>query len=144
MSELAALAPEVEASLGIDADAAAAHGPSHVCEALAAVVATLRSESAPGAWDAPPPLLHALADRLAAPRAWLELDRVVHELMSDLLLDAVAAPDSARADALAARAFALRTIARHDALWSGAGPRGGCAYGYDSLLASVRMRAIAA
>jgi hypothetical protein len=139
VSELAALAPEVEASLGVDEDAAAP-GPASVEQALADVVAALRSEGASGGSGAP--LLLDLAERLAAPKAWLGVDRLVHDLVTDLVLGALAAPDPARGDD--GRAFALRTLARHDALWPGAAARLGTAQSYDSILAAIRLRATSA
>jgi hypothetical protein len=63
----------------------------------------------------------------------------VHELVSGLRADALAAAHGA--PALTARAFTLKALARHAALWPGAGPRPGCVYGYDGILASVRLAA---
>jgi hypothetical protein len=138
--DLAELAPEVEASIAPDVGAVAT--TASIREALEAAAATLRSESVAGGASAT--VLRDLADRLAGPHAWVEIDRLVHELVTDLLLDALAGPDDARADALAARAFALRTIARDPSLWPGAGTRRGTSQSYDGLLAAVRMRATAA
>ena len=63
--------------------------------------------------------------------------------MSGVLTDALAPHDADRAARLAARSFAVRLIARHDPLWPGAGPRLGCAYSYESLIATVRCSAMA-
>ena len=63
--------------------------------------------------------------------------------MSGVLTDALAPADDDQAARLAARSSAVRIIARHDPLWPGAGPRLGCAYGYDSLIAVVRSQALA-
>lgn len=141
MSELAALAaiaPDVEASLDV-ADAV----PPGMQEALAAVVADLRAEAALRDGDSAR-LLAEFADRLEAPRAWLGVDRFVHELLGDLLRDALAVSAADRVAALSARAFALKGVARHAPLWPGAGARHGCPYGYESLLAVVRLTGLAA
>ncbi len=86
-------------------------------------------------------LLTALADRLDQQRMAAGVDRLVHELVSDLLADALTATDADRGAQLTARAFALKAIARQAPLWPGAGPRLGCSYGYDSVLAVVRRSA---
>jgi hypothetical protein len=86
-------------------------------------------------------LLSALAERLERQRVAAGVDQLVHELLSDLLTDALTAPVTERTAYLTARAFALKVIARHAPLWPGAGPRLGCSYGYDSVLAVVRRSA---
>ena len=145
MTELATLAPEVEASLGADADPASV--PTQTMrDALAAVAATLRSEAdrpAEGG-ETGTAFLRDLADRLEAPHAWSGVDRLVHELVSGLVADALAAPEGERLSTLVARAFALRALARQETLWPGASDRMGCPYDYDGLLATVRLTAIAA
>jgi hypothetical protein len=88
--------------------------------------------------------LRALADRLEEHGAWQTVDRLVHELVTDLLVGALASADRGSSPTLAARAVSIGVLAGHDALWSGAGPRLGCAYGYDSLIALVRTTARAA
>jgi hypothetical protein len=129
-------------------------------DALAAAAAELRDQAARREFRAgvehagqPHPSAHAaevagylraLADRLEEPDAWQAVDRVVHELVSDLLVGALAlARRGAPAD-VTARAVALGVLAGHDALWPGAAPRLGCAHGYDGLIALVRTAARAA
>jgi hypothetical protein len=114
--------------------------------ARTAASAELRAEAArrEGAGGGDPEvaqLLIALADRLEQQRVAAGVDRLVHELLSDLLTDALSAPETARPAYMTARAFALKVIARHAPLWPGAGPRLGCSYGYDSVLAVVRRSA---
>ena len=148
MSELAVLAPEVEASLPDDRKV-----PPAVHAATAAVVAELYAEAArhedgaaasvEGATEVAR-LLREFAGTLAQRHAWRGVDRLVHELVSDLLSDVLRIADGGRTPALIARAFLLNALARHAVLWPGAGPRLGCVYGYDSILASVRLAALAA
>jgi hypothetical protein len=151
VSELAEIAPDVDASLS---DVTDAPPPVEVQEALSAVVATLRASAATyeRTGDEPPHapaerarLLAELAEHLEQPRAWQGVDRFVHQLMGDLLLDALRATDSgvSGGGALSARALALKAMARHEPLWPGAGGRAGCAYGYDSFLALVRQAGLA-
>ena len=88
--------------------------------------------------------LRQLADRLDEPGAWQTVDRVVHELVSDLLVGALALAQRAPSAAVTARAVAIGVLAGRDAIWSGAGPRLGCAYDFGGLLALVRTTARAA
>jgi hypothetical protein len=144
VSELAVLAPEVEASLAADAAQASAV-PVNMHDALAAVVIELRAEAGRRDGDpaTPAPLLRELADRLAQPRAWLGVDRLVHQLLGDCLADALGGRDDGPG-ASAARVVALKALARHAPLWPGAAARSGCPYTYDSLLADVRLIAMRA
>ena len=154
MSELAVIAPQVEASLAPEAAAEAAEHAGAVATALEAAAAALhdeatRREAAADALSAGTPLLRELAEALAAPRAGLRLDRLVHALVGDLLRDALtvartATPDARLAAEQSARAFALTLLARDPVLWPGAGPRRGCTYTGDSLLATLRLAALAA
>jgi hypothetical protein len=92
-------------------------------------------------------LLRQFADHLEQPRAWYGIDRFVHELLSDLVRDALVVPHvphGGNAGALTARAVALRVLARHEPLWPGAGSRGISPYSHESLLAVVRLAALAA
>ena len=146
VSDVALLAPEVAESL-----------PDHVRlpadfdAATSAVADELRAQAAHYEGDTGAHgeatgevarLLRQFADQLAQPRAWLGIDRLVHELISGLVADALGAAAGPPAPALTARAFALKALARQAALWPGAGPRPGCAYSYD-VLASVRLAALA-
>lgn len=157
MTDTAALANEAEATLenalGAIADphvaaaaqetfVSAASAMRQVQDALGTAAAELRTAAAhrdpAAAHD-----LRQLAERLEAPGAWETVDRIVHELMSDLVAGALAVADDGASATLAARAVAIRVLSRSDALWTGAGPRMGCAYGYDSLLAIARTTAVA-
>ena len=86
-------------------------------------------------------VLRHIAERLELQGAWATTDRLVHELLSGLITDALDTADGFPAARLTGRAFALRVLARQAPLWPGAGPRLGCAYGYDSLIAVVRTAA---
>ena len=174
MTENAALANDVEATLEnaletiADPSVAAAaqetlvsadEASTPVRDALRAAVAQLREQAA--RQDAvlvtadvgPHRSAHAtevaaelrrLAERLEAPDAWQVVDRVVHELVSDLLVAALAMAHLGASPTVTARAIAIGVLAGNDVLWTGAGPRLGCAYGYDSLIALVRTTARAA
>jgi hypothetical protein len=146
VSDVAVLAPEVAESLpddvrlpaGVDAATSAVAGE------LCTEAARYESEVGAGAEagrDAAL-LLRRFAEQLTQPRAWRTIDRFVHELVTDFLADALGAANGELPPALTARAFTLKALARHTALWPGAGPRPGCAYGYDSILAGVRLAAL--
>jgi hypothetical protein len=147
VSNIAELAPDVLTALpALERDGGLL--PEHDVDAALqaardAAVAELRAEGARRAADGDEVsgLLARLADHLEQQRVAAGVDRLVHELLSDLLTDALAAAEAERPAYLAARAFALKVIARHAPLWPGAGPRLGCAYGYDSVLAVVRRSA---
>jgi hypothetical protein len=121
---------------------------------LRARVARLEAVAVPAADGADPHLsahaaevaaqLRDLALRLEDPGAWQIVDRVVHELVSDLLVGALDVPGRGASSTLTARAIAIGVLAGNDTLWTGAGQRLGCAYGYDSLLALVRTASRAA
>jgi hypothetical protein len=144
VSDVAILAPEVAESLPHDVRLPAEFGAATLAVAgeLSAEAARYEEQVGAGAAGDVAALLRRFAEQLAQPRAWLSIDRFVHELVSDLLADALAAADGAPAPALTARAFTLKALARHATLWPGAGPRPGCDYGYDSVLASVRLAAL--
>jgi hypothetical protein len=151
VSELAVLAPDVEAAQSHEI-AEAAGDRATVEAAVAAAVVALRAaaghhepapEAGSGAASDVATLLRGFADQLEQPQAWINVDRVVHELLADLLRDVILA-DPARAAAVTARTVAVRIIARDAVLWPGAGPRMGCTYNYDGLLATIRRTALAA
>ena len=85
--------------------------------------------------------LRALADRLEEPGAWQAIDRIVHELVTDLLVGALALAHRGASPVLTARAAAVGVLAADDGLWPGASGRLGCAYAHDGLLALVRVHA---
>lgn len=118
--------------------------PPALHDAITTAAAELRAEADRAGCDpAVARLLLEIADGLAVQGAWTAVDRLVHDLVTNVLTDALAPDDAGRTARLAARSFAVRIIARHDPLWPGAGPRLGCAYGYDSLMAVVRCSAMA-
>ena len=156
--------PAVAAAVG-ETLVSAKDAAGHVRHALAHAADELRAQAArretvvaaaEGETERPQPSPHAaevaiqlraLADRLDDHGAWQTVDRLVHELVSDLVVGALATASAAERGSsatLTARAVAIGVLAGHDALWAGAGPRLGCAYGYDSLIALVRTTARAA
>jgi hypothetical protein len=149
VSNIAVLAPEVGAALpelaAHDAAPAAQDAFARMQAALGAAAGELRAEAArregapaeTGLGESAR-VLWETATRLEQPGSSVAVDRLVHELVTDLVADALAATDPGRATTLSARAFALKALARHEPLWPGAGPRLGCPYSYESILALVR------
>jgi len=150
VTDVAVLAPDVAESLPDDAEV-----PADLQAATEAVAAELRAEAArcegdidgmraiAGAGHGAAPLLRRVADQLAQPRAALGVDRLVHELVGRVLADSLGMVDGTSAGAPTAPAFALLALARHDVLWPGASARLGSSYSYDSILAGVRLAALA-
>ena len=120
-AQLRAQAAGREAAVADAEDGGAAHRSAHAAE-----VATE---------------LRQIADRLEEHGAWQNVDRLVHELVGDLLVGALALAHRGSSPALVARAAAVGVLAANDVLWPGAGARLGCAYAHDGLLALVRVHA---
>lgn len=144
VSELAALAPQVEASIAPDAADAAPFRPTvEAALRTAAVAMREAAERVRSDGDDAAHVLRDLAGQLEQPQAWLAVDRLIHQLLGDVLRDAIARPDGTRGPVETARALALGVLARDAVLWPGAGSRMGCTYDYDGLLATARLAALA-
>jgi hypothetical protein len=145
VSELAVLAPQVEASIAPEAADAVGFRPAveaALRSAAGALYAT--AERYDGRVDETAGALRQFAERLEQPQAWLGVDRIIHELLGDVLRAAIARPDGERGPVDTARAIALGILARDGVLWPGAGSRMGVTYDYDGLLAMARLTALAA
>jgi hypothetical protein len=144
VSELAVLAPQVEASIAPDAADAASFRPTvEAALRTAAVAMREAAERVQSDADEAAQVLRELAGQLEQPQAWLAVDRLIHQLLGDVLRDAIVRPDGNRSAVETARATALGILARDAVLWPGAGSRMGCTYDYDGLLATARLAALA-
>ena len=144
VSELAVLAPQVEASIAPEAADAVAFRPAvEAALRTAAGALYVTAESYHDGSHETAGALRQFADRLEQPQAWLGIDRFIHELLGDVLREAIARPNGERGPADTARAIALGILARDGVLWPGAGARMGVTYDYDGLLATARLTALA-